>query len=371
MGMDTRIPFAIKTDSGQVVAIDDVERGLRCECHCPSCHGRLVAKKGQIKEHHFAHHDASQQECLYAFETSVRLMLMEKLDDISVLNTPAKSVVFEGSLHEVSAPHFNIRVQRIAQDSLHGVPTAIYQLDGRSDYQIGLYLPPVHEKLIYPPEWLVAYSNSHRKTGVLGVRYGHFYLHMFNGARPKEIDTVSWMLKILSENPDCLLWLYHPGEARELMILAQSAEEQKRKLAAQMAAENARRAEEVRLHQRRVEQRRIEMHKRRAFTGHSVLIEEDDRSVEPKKVPPPVYCKHCKMMAPSTTFDGYCFRESCIRSRQHSSVPHLDKVRSHTTPYAMKKTSNIVGSALCPRCRTSMQKVGSIWWCKSCGTTQE
>lgn len=91
MGMDTRIPFAIKTDSGQVVAIDDVERGLRCECHCPSCHGRLVAKKGQIKEHHFAHHDASQQECLYAFETSVRLMLMEKLDDISVLNANSTS----------------------------------------------------------------------------------------------------------------------------------------------------------------------------------------------------------------------------------------------------------------------------------------
>lgn len=37
------------------VHISEVETGLQCNCKCPECNEQLIAKKGNIKKHHFAH----------------------------------------------------------------------------------------------------------------------------------------------------------------------------------------------------------------------------------------------------------------------------------------------------------------------------
>lgn len=89
VGVENKIPFAIKLDTGEMVSVDEVPSGLDCGCKCPSCDGRLVARKGPKNVHHFGHHDKSQEGCQYAFETSVRLMLLDKLDEVIMLNTPA------------------------------------------------------------------------------------------------------------------------------------------------------------------------------------------------------------------------------------------------------------------------------------------
>jgi hypothetical protein len=50
-----KIPFAVKVD-GTPVHIDDFDgSGFRADCLCPECHQPLVARKGAIKIHHFAH----------------------------------------------------------------------------------------------------------------------------------------------------------------------------------------------------------------------------------------------------------------------------------------------------------------------------
>lgn len=41
---------------GRMVHIDDVPRGLSCNCICPNCHERLMARHGDVKQHGFAHH---------------------------------------------------------------------------------------------------------------------------------------------------------------------------------------------------------------------------------------------------------------------------------------------------------------------------
>lgn len=51
---------------GQLVMIEDVESGLACGCVCPACGTQLVARKGQIRLHHFAHHSA--KPCEYGAE---------------------------------------------------------------------------------------------------------------------------------------------------------------------------------------------------------------------------------------------------------------------------------------------------------------
>lgn len=54
-----KIPFAIR--AGQLVHISEVENGLQTDCVCPACASPLVARKGSLKVHHFAH--AAESNC--------------------------------------------------------------------------------------------------------------------------------------------------------------------------------------------------------------------------------------------------------------------------------------------------------------------
>ena len=36
---------------GKMVHVDSVSRGLRCECTCPNCHEKLLARHGDEREH--------------------------------------------------------------------------------------------------------------------------------------------------------------------------------------------------------------------------------------------------------------------------------------------------------------------------------
>jgi hypothetical protein len=67
------VPFAIDVD-GNFRDVAEVPRGLKCGCYCADCKGPLVAKKGEVKAHHFAHND--RRECRHALESSLFGMLM-------------------------------------------------------------------------------------------------------------------------------------------------------------------------------------------------------------------------------------------------------------------------------------------------------
>jgi hypothetical protein len=67
------VPFAVDA-SGTFRDVAEVTRGLSCGCYCADCKGPLVAKKGEIKIHHFAHHD--RRDCRHALEASLFGMIM-------------------------------------------------------------------------------------------------------------------------------------------------------------------------------------------------------------------------------------------------------------------------------------------------------
>ncbi len=52
-----KIPYALK--DGKAININEVESGLFCNCYCPICNGKLVARKGKKKIHHFSHYKAT------------------------------------------------------------------------------------------------------------------------------------------------------------------------------------------------------------------------------------------------------------------------------------------------------------------------
>ena len=70
--------YGIMEDTGSVVTVDNVERGLACGCICPSCGTRLEARKGESRAHHFAHE--TNKECLYGAEISIYHAFYELLN---------------------------------------------------------------------------------------------------------------------------------------------------------------------------------------------------------------------------------------------------------------------------------------------------
>ena len=59
----------------KLMSIDEVERGLKCNCTCPHCGDLLIARKGNDRQHHFAH--SSNKNCKYGYETSLHLLAKE------------------------------------------------------------------------------------------------------------------------------------------------------------------------------------------------------------------------------------------------------------------------------------------------------
>lgn len=80
-----KLPFALK--DGILVEVSKVERGLACDCFCPSCGSALVARKGDHKIAHFAHHNT--EECKGGLETALHLAAKEILSNDKSILLPA------------------------------------------------------------------------------------------------------------------------------------------------------------------------------------------------------------------------------------------------------------------------------------------
>lgn len=85
--------YALKDDN--LVHISEVESGLKCGCICPACGGSLIAKKGDIVMHHFAHQ--STVECEYGYQTSLHLAAKEIISEHQEIILPALYLEFQGT----------------------------------------------------------------------------------------------------------------------------------------------------------------------------------------------------------------------------------------------------------------------------------
>lgn len=96
--------YAIKK-SGDLVHISEVERGLACECVCSSCGDVLVARKGDIKDHYFAHH--KNLNCTKAFETVLHLLAKEIILNSREILLPPIIILnkYTYSKNEVKGPY--------------------------------------------------------------------------------------------------------------------------------------------------------------------------------------------------------------------------------------------------------------------------
>ena len=83
--LSARIPFGLRGQ--ELLSIEEVPRGLACDCRCPACGARLMAKKGAKQAHHFAHYRGSA--CPGALETGLHLKAKEVFESVRRVAVPS------------------------------------------------------------------------------------------------------------------------------------------------------------------------------------------------------------------------------------------------------------------------------------------
>lgn len=102
---------------GQLHHIDDVARGLACDCSCPECGRVLIAKKGEVLVHHFAH-ASDYPNCNPTPESLVHRYAKQQLAKLSELVLPgffinAQHASSDGQVHHLHwrhQPHYRLKV---------------------------------------------------------------------------------------------------------------------------------------------------------------------------------------------------------------------------------------------------------------------
>lgn len=85
-----QLPFAIDKN-GNLVGVDQVARGLACNCTCPSCGDRLIAAQGAVKAWYFAHH--GDTDCAAGYESAMHLAVKEIVESEKALLLPGCNVL--------------------------------------------------------------------------------------------------------------------------------------------------------------------------------------------------------------------------------------------------------------------------------------
>lgn len=87
---DVQLPYGEDVD-GRLRHISEVPSGLACACKCPACGAALVARKGALREKHFAHH--SSAACAKALESALHKLAKQVIADHRKVGLPAVEAV--------------------------------------------------------------------------------------------------------------------------------------------------------------------------------------------------------------------------------------------------------------------------------------
>ena len=125
MVRSNKIPFGMK--DGQMVGVDAVLSGLACECVCPACHGRLQARKGEIRVHYFAHDQLS--DCTSSLETSIHRMAKQIIEEEKRLMLPQLIVAARG----VDPRGFKVEETEVVTEAKRQILTKVVLEQGLTD----------------------------------------------------------------------------------------------------------------------------------------------------------------------------------------------------------------------------------------------
>ena len=68
-----------KNQEGRLVHIEDVPSGLECNCVCPECGAKLIARKGKKNQKHFAHDNGA--DCIGGRMTALHMLAQQIIQE--------------------------------------------------------------------------------------------------------------------------------------------------------------------------------------------------------------------------------------------------------------------------------------------------
>lgn len=206
------IPFAYLSNTKGLVDVADVPSGRACGCICPSCGLPLIAKKGEVKDWHFAHDSKYVEEeqskiCDFSWPIAVRMM--------------CKQLLLDGS--ELALPDYFIKLPNIGYNK----PKTMIQVtkSSRINYQeaclerlgcdLTLDVKGATIGILFCSQFNS--DEGHRVfdpqlTGVIGIDVRAFWVRERNS---KAVNHFREYLKTkLAESDTAKFWLYHARENR-------------------------------------------------------------------------------------------------------------------------------------------------------------
>lgn len=82
--MDIKLLYGLQNE--KIVSIGEVDNGLSCNCICPNCKSKLIARHGSQREHHFAHYKS--EDCGWRGESVIHKLSKEILSKYKYFKVP-------------------------------------------------------------------------------------------------------------------------------------------------------------------------------------------------------------------------------------------------------------------------------------------
>lgn len=203
---DDSIGYGLK--DGVLTYIEDVPRGLACGCVCARCGRVLIAKKGKVRQHHFAHHESV--DCHGAVE--------------SVLHRLAKELIH--GMNEIQLPPYAFRMER--RSGLTGLMRhqAVIAKGGQFRYRtvrveesVGSFVPDLvleADSLTLIVEIAVTHKVSREKLRKIRKHNKpaiEVRLDAGDSFLPRDLLQEKLQLDLTSK-----AWLFHPGQRWEEQV---------------------------------------------------------------------------------------------------------------------------------------------------------
>ncbi len=152
---------------GELWHVDSVERGLPCKCTCFLCGRALIAKKGEILDHHFAH-AADDVNCNPQPETLVHLYAKQQVAKLPELILPpfevrAETESADGVMHELYwryQPSYRLKIKSVEIEADLGTikPDLLFTTD------YGRVAVEVYFRHQVPPDKIAELRNRYLST---------------------------------------------------------------------------------------------------------------------------------------------------------------------------------------------------------------
>lgn len=234
--------YAMK--DGHVVHVSDAKRGLECDCTCPVCGDRLIAKQGKERKWHFAHESGG--ECAAAPETALHRLAKDIFLEAKSMLVPELKAQFHSTIYTVVPRHCG-RISNVAAESGHG--------DVRPDIDLILDGYPCFVEVF------VTHAVDGEKLAKL-KKFDAAVLEVDLSGVPRNIPR-SVLQRMLLDSVKFSRWLYHPK--REAFIREKQRERD----------EAARRREEA-MQRRKAEERQREIAARTQLILGRMQADVDD-----------------------------------------------------------------------------------------------